>query len=143
MAIHPIAVATIVAIALNATIAAPSTATAFMEGLAGGAIRGRIANELHEMVDCNIVVPDSFVVSDIDFAYNRVIVTATVEYEARGGAGPWYLSEVWRFALGDTTAAKVAFEDRQILASEQSVFGESIGARLRVQPEFRDADRLG
>lgn len=75
------------------------------------------------------VVPDSFVILDVKFCHDRILVAACVEHEVtspHGHADNEFRSEFWQFAAPDATSDVITFADRKVLLSRTSTFGESM-----------------
>lgn len=114
----------VVLLAVAAVGVVPCEALTLVKGVAGGTVRGTITDGNHRTVECSIAIPDSFVVLEVAFAPDRVLVAACVQ---RGWVGQEeaLLSEFWMFSAPDTLGTTVTFADRRVLLSHRSSFGES------------------
>ncbi|MBK8167859.1 MAG: hypothetical protein IPK64_18085 [bacterium] len=107
-------------------VAQPCSAEHLRRGVVGGTIRGTINNAHGRTVQCEVAVPDSFIVLDVKFWFDRLLIAACVEREGPHYYDNGFLSEFWMFTAPDSNSTTVTYRDRKVLLSRVSTFGESM-----------------
>jgi len=74
---------------------------------------------------CNIAIPDSFALVDLDLVDNRVLLLTVVRDCGFQGGKNQYLSELWMFTPPDSGQANLTIADRQTLVSYPPMGGKS------------------